>query len=185
MTMNSLKIKILGAVCLLIIVFLSAATYLNFRYQKQLVHKITDSNIHLLNETIKSSISDAMRSGRSDEVRSILSRLNSSGHITSIRILDPEGLVLNSANASEIGTSIPKEDMSVLKRGDSTIIDNLKTFTSISLIKNSPTCHGCHNPSSEVLGILQVNISIEHLRSYMESMRNNEIGSTVSIILLI
>ncbi len=185
MVLNSLKVKILGAVCLLIIVFLSAATYLNFRYQKQLVHKITDSNIHLLNETIKSSISDAMRTGRSDEVRSILTRLNASGHITSIRILDPEGVVLNSANAAEIGTTIPKEDLSVIKRGDSRILDNLKTFTSISLIKNSPACHGCHNPSSEVLGILQVNISIEHLRSYMESMRNNEIGSTVSIILLI
>ena len=185
MTVNSLKVKILGTVCLLIIVFLSVATYLNFRYQKQLVHKITDSNIQLLNETIKSSISDAMRSGRSDEVRSILSRLNSSGHITSIRILDTEGVVLNSANSMEIGTTIPKEDMSVLKRGDSTILDNLKTFTSISLIKNSPACHGCHNPAAEVLGILQVNISIEYLRSYMESMRNNEVGSTASIILLI
>jgi len=183
--MNSLKVKILGTVCALIIIFLSTATYLNFRYQKQLVHKITDSNIHLLNETIKSSISDAMRSGRSDEVRSILSRLNSSGHITSIRILDPEGVVLNSATPAEIGTTIPKQDMSVLKRGDSAIIDNLKTFTSISLIKNSPACHGCHNPASEVLGILQVNISIEHLRSYMASMRNNEIGSTAAIILLI
>lgn len=183
--MNSLKVKILGTVCALIIIILSTATYLNFRYQKQLVHKITDSNIHLLNETIKSSISDAMRSGRSDEVRSILSRLNASGHITSIRILDPEGVVLNSASQSEIGTSIPKQDMSVLRRGDSAIIDNLKTFTSISLIKNSPACHGCHNPASEVLGILQVNISIEHLRSYMASMRNNEIGSTAAIILLI
>lgn len=185
MTMNSLKVKILGTVCLLIVVILTAATYLNFRQQKQLVHKITDSNIHVLNETIKSSISDAMRSGRSDEVRSILSKLSTSGHISSIRILDPDGLILNSAQPSEIGSQIPKEDMSVLKRGDSTILDNLQTFTSISLIKNSPACHGCHNPASEVLGILQVNISIEYLRSYLASMRNNEIVSTVAIILLI
>jgi len=183
--MNSLKVKILGTVCALIIILLTAAAYLNFRYQKQLVHKITDSNIHLLNETIKSSISDAMRSGRSDEVRSILSKLNSSGHISSIRILDTDGVVLNSANAAEIGTTIPKEDMSVIKREDSAIIDDLKTFTSITLIKNNPACHGCHNPASEVLGILQVNISTEHLRSFMASMRNNEIGTTAVIILLL
>jgi len=185
MTMNSLKVKILGTVCGLIIIFLSIATYTNFRHQKQLVHKITDGNIQLLNETIKSSISDAMRSGRSEEVRAILSRLSNSGHITSIRILDPEGLILNSANPAEIGTSVPKQDMSVLRREDSTIIDNLQTFTSISLIRNAPACHGCHSPTTEVLGILQVNTSIEYMRNIMESMRNNEIGSTIAIILMI
>ncbi len=183
--MNSLKMKILGTVCSLIIIMLATATYLNYRYQKQLVHKITDSNIHLLNETIKSSISDAMRNGRSDEVRSILSKLNVSGHISSIRILDTEGTVLNSANTAEIGTTIPKENMAVINRENSAIIDDLKTFTSISLIKNNPACHGCHNPASEVLGILQVNISTEHLRSLMASMRNNEIASTAAIIILI
>ncbi len=183
--MNSIKVKILGTVCGLIIIFLSVATYMNFRHQKSMVHRITDGNISLLNETVKNSISEAMRSGRSDEVRSILSRLNNSSHITSIRILDPEGLVLNSATPAEIGTQIPKEDMSVIKRGDSTILDNLQTFTSISLIRNSPACHGCHNPTTEVLGILQVNISIEYLRGIMASMRNNEIASTVAIILMI
>jgi putative nucleotidyltransferase with HDIG domain len=185
MTLNSLKTKILITVCGLIVIFLTAATYLNFRYQKQLVHRITDSNIQLLNETVKSSISDAMRTGRSDEVRTIISRLNNSEHIKSIRILDTEGVILNSAVPSEIGSSIPKQDMSVLKRGDSTILDNLETFTSITLIRNSPACHGCHKPETEVLGILQVNVSIEYLRSIMSSMRNNEIINTAIIILMI
>lgn len=183
--MNSLKVKILGAVCGLIIIFLSVAAYTNFRHQKQLVHKITDSNIQILTETIKSSISDAMRTGRSDEVRSVLSRLNNSSHITSIRILDPDGTILNSAKPHEIGTSVPKEDMSVIKRGDSTILDNLQTFTSISLIRNAPACYGCHNPSTEILGILQVNISIEFMKSIMESMWNNELVSTIAIIFMI
>lgn len=183
--MNSLKVKILGMVCGLIIIFLTVAAYINFRHQKALIHKITDGNVNLLNETVKNSISDAMRTGRSDEVRSILSRLNNSSNITSIRILDPDGVVLNSAKPDEIGTLIPKEDMSVIKRGDSTILDNLKTFTSISLIRNSPACHGCHNPTTEVLGILQVNISIEYMRDIIQSMRTNEIVSTIAIILMI
>ena len=185
MNMNSLKVKILATVCGLIIIFLSAASFINFKHQKQLVHKLTDANIQLLNETVKSSIGDAMRTGRSDEVRAILSSLSSSSHITAIRILDPDGTILNSAHPQEIGTSVPKEDMSVIKRGDSTILDNLQTFTSISLIKNSPACHGCHNPSTEVLGILQVNVSIEYMKSIMASMRNNEIMSTAVIILMI
>ncbi len=185
MTMNSLKVKILLTVCGMMVIFLSVETWLNYKYQKQLVHKITDSNIHLLNETIKSSISDAMRTGRSDEVRSIISRQQNSEHIKSIRILDTEGLVLNSATPSEIGTSIPKEDMSVLKRGDSSILDNLETFTSITLIRNGPACHGCHSQATEVLGILQVNVSIEYLRTVIDSMRNTAIISTSVILLLI
>jgi HD-GYP domain-containing protein (c-di-GMP phosphodiesterase class II) len=185
MSMNSLKVKILVTVCSLIIIFLSIATYVNFRHQKQLVHRITDGNIQLVNETIKSSISDAMRTGKSDEVRAILARLNNSSHITAIRILDPEGNILSSANQAEIGKSVPKEDMSVIKRGDSTILDNLQSFTSISLIRNAPACHSCHNPSTEILGILQVSVSIEYMRTILASMRNNEIVSTLAIILMI
>lgn len=182
--MNSLKIKILVTVCGLVIAFLSIASFLNLQHQKSLIHKITDSNVHLLNETIKNSISEAMRSGRSDEVRSILARINNSSHFTAIRIVDADGLILNSANSAEIGSTIPKENLSVVKRGDATILDDLKTFTSISLIRNSPACHGCHNPTTEVLGILQVNISIDYLREIMASMRNNEIVSTAAIIVL-
>jgi len=185
MKMNSLKVKILGTVCGLIVIFLSVATYVNFRHQKQLVHQITDGNIQILTETVKSSISEAMRTGRSDEVRAILTRLNNSSHLTSIRILDPEGNILNSANPAEIGSSVPKEDMSVIKRGDSTILDNLQTFTSISLIRNAPACHGCHNATTEVLGILQVNVSISYMKSIMNSMRNNEVLSTLAIIFMI
>lgn len=183
--MNSLKTKILGVVCGLIIIFLSTATYVNFRHQKQLVHQITDGNIQILTETVKSSISEAMRAGKSDEVRAILNRLNDTGHLTSIRILDPEGKILNSANFAEIDSTIPKEDMSVVKRGDSTIMDNLETFTSISLIRNAPACHSCHEASTEILGILQVNVSINYMKTIMASMRNNEIMSTLAIILMI
>lgn len=183
--MNSLKVKILGAVCVLIIIFLSIATYVNFRHQKQLVHQITDGNIQILTETVKSSISEAMRTGKSEEVRSILKRLNETGHLKSIRILDPDGMILSSGDAAEIGKAVPKEDMSVVKRGDSTIMDNLKTFTSISLIRNAPACHSCHPSTTEVLGILQVNVSIEYMQSIMSSMRNNEIMSTLAIILMI
>lgn len=183
--MNTLKAKILGAVCGLIIIFLSTATYVNFRHQKQLVHQITDGNIQVLTETVKSSISEAMRAGKSDEVRTILNRLNETGHLTSIRILDPEGKILNSAVPAEIGSTVPKEDMSVVKRGDSTIMDNLETFTSISLIRNAPVCHSCHEASTEVLGILQVNVSISYMKTIMASMRNNEIMSTLAIILMI
>ena len=183
--MNSLKIKILGAVCGLIIIFLSVATYLNFNHRKELLHRMADENIHLLTETIKSSITDAMRNGRADEVRSIISRLINSSHITSIRILDHEGLILISTFPGEIGTIIPKEEQVVIKQADATILGNQQTFTSISLIRNSQACHGCHNPKTEILGILQVNISIGYLRELLESMRNTDIVTATIVTLII
>ena len=112
--MNSLKVKILGIVCGVIVVILATATYLNFRYQKQLVHRITDSNIQVLNDTIKSSIADAMRSGRSDEVRSILARLSNTSHIASIRIL-PTGPPLLTFPKSGCPIKIPRTPRSQMK----------------------------------------------------------------------
>jgi putative nucleotidyltransferase with HDIG domain len=183
--MNSLKVKILGAVCGLIIIFLSATTYVNFRHQKQLVQQITDSNVQLLIETVKSRISDAMRAGKSDDCRAVLRHINETSQLTSVRVLDPAGKILCSGDPAEIGSTIPKNDMSVGKLGESTITDNLNTVTSISLIKNAPACHGCHEPSTEVLGLLQIKISIGYMKSILASMRNNQIMSTLAIIFMI
>lgn len=183
--MNSLKVKILGLTCMIVVVIITVAGFFAFNLQKDLVNGITERNTLLLSETIKNSISDAMRSGRSDEVRIILSRIKSQEHITSIRIVDPNGNILNSAAIEEIGHTIPPNELSHLKSGNTGALQRPNAFTATSLIHNGPTCHACHDANADTLGILQVDVSLNYLENYLSSIKQSSFITTAVIILLI
>ncbi|HEY5973553.1 MAG TPA: HD domain-containing phosphohydrolase, partial [Geobacteraceae bacterium] len=182
--MNSLKVKILGIVCIIVVAIVTAAGVVNFQLQKQLIDSINDQNSFVLTETIKNSISDVMRTGHSDQVRVILSRISSQDVIKSIRIFDTNGKILNSANHAEIGKSIPADDLIASKSGISHHHTN-GISTSMAVIRNSPACHGCHDASKETLGVLQVDVSLDYLDTILTSIKNNSLLSTAIIILLI
>ncbi|HEY6874683.1 MAG TPA: HD domain-containing phosphohydrolase [Geobacteraceae bacterium] len=69
-------------------------------------------------------------------------------------------------------------DHPTMQRGDN-------VFSAFSFIRNNPDCYGCHEPSQEVLGILQINITLDHLKGFLANFRNNSVISTSLIIVLI
>jgi putative nucleotidyltransferase with HDIG domain len=183
--MNSLKIKILGLTCSIVVAIIAVAGLFAYSLQKDLVNGITERNTLLLTETIKNSIADAMRSGRSEDVRTILSRIKSQENITSIRIVDPGGKILNSANIEEVGHPIPPAELGHLKSGNTSALQRPNAFTATALIHNGPTCHTCHDSNADTLGILQVDVSLNYLESYLASIRQSSLITTATIILLI
>ena len=106
--LNSLKIKILALVTLIMVIIISLVAYINFRQQKEMLHEIANRNTSVLIETIKSSIGNAMLSGHPEEVASIFARIRSREFVKSVRIVDPTGKVLSSAAPEEIGRQLPK-----------------------------------------------------------------------------
>jgi HD-GYP domain-containing protein (c-di-GMP phosphodiesterase class II) len=186
--MNSLKIKIIGLITLIVVAIIAAAAYLNFQQQKRVITSLTEHNQTMLTETIKSSVANAMRAGRSHEVHDILSRIKSHGLITSIRIFDTDGRILNSADSGEIGRIVGQEEMVASRSGKL-----VQPFThaeqgvygAISRITNDPTCHRCHGATKEVLGILEVDVSLNYLNNSMSTIKTNSVIATIAIILLI
>jgi putative nucleotidyltransferase with HDIG domain len=182
--MNSLKVKILGIVCIIVVAIITAAAVVNYKLQQQLIDTINDQNSAVLTETIKNSIADVMRTGHSDQVRVILNRIKSQDVIKAIRIYDTDGKILNSADNAEIGGNVPADDLSALKSGISHH-HNGNISSSKAVIRNSPACHGCHDARKETLGILQVDVSLSYLDPFLATIKNNSIVSTAFIILLI
>jgi putative nucleotidyltransferase with HDIG domain len=187
--MNSLKVKILGLVAVIIVAIISLAAIINFQLQKQMIASITEHNTQMLTETVKSSIAIAMRSGRADDIRNILAHINTSQEsIKSIRLLDSAGKILNSSDSGEIGTMVSQDELAALRSRMSdhpTMHSGTNIFSAFSPIRNTPDCHGCHEPSQEILGVLQINITLDYLKSYLTNFRNNSVTSTVLIIVLI
>ncbi|HJV66188.1 MAG TPA: HD domain-containing phosphohydrolase [Geomonas sp.] len=180
---NSLKIKILALITVILVLVISSVAYLNFLQQKEMLREIANRNISVLVETIKSSIGNAMLSGHSDEVGSIFSRIKSREFVKSIRIVDPTGRILNSADREEIGKKIDLGSRGEATRNLSLLPDN-GLFVSYARIFNAPQCYKCHTPSKQTLGLLEIRLSLDYMNSYIQRERDTAIISSSILVLL-
>src|SRR6266568_9333307 len=114
-TMNSLKVKILGLVTAIVVAIISLSATVNFQLQKQMINSIKEHNSQMLSETVKSSIANAMRFGRAEELPNILSNLKTQEPIKSARILDLGGKILNSSDSGEIGKIVSQDELTALR----------------------------------------------------------------------
>ncbi|ACM21797.1 sensor cyclic diguanylate phosphodiesterase, HAMP and GAF domain-containing, putative heme-binding site [Geotalea daltonii FRC-32] len=185
---NSLKIKIIGLVTVTIIGIVSLVSYVTYRQQKEMLYDMATYNTNVLNETVKNSISDAMRSGRSQEISAIFSRLRSKEFISSLRIVDETGKILISADQTEIGHFLPEYERHELKTNFQqkfTLSENRRVFDSFARIPNNPLCHRCHSPSIKTLGFLETELSMGYMERFLEKEKRTAAISTVLIIGLI
>ena len=186
--MNSLKVKILGLVTAIVVAIVSLAAIVNFQLQKQMINSLTEHNSLMLSETVNSSIANAMRFGRAKEIPHILSNIKSQESIKSVRILDLDGKILSSSDSGEIGKVVSQNELTALRfrlTDPPALHAGKSTFTTFSLIRNSPDCYRCHESSQEVLGVLQINVTLEYLNYFLTNFRNNSVFSTALIIILI
>ena len=181
--LGSLKIKILTLVTLILLFIISSVAYLNFRQQKDMLHEIANRNTSVLIETIKSSIGNAMLSGRSDEVGSIFARIKSREFVKSIRILDTSGKVLNSADRDEIGKKIDMGQQGLPSRNASRFSED-GVFVSYARIFNAPQCYKCHAPSKETLGLLEIKLSLDYMNGFISRERDTAVLSSLLLVLL-
>ena len=186
--MNSLKVKILGLITFIVVAIILVAAFINFQLQKQMVSSIMEHNSMMLAETVKNSIANAMNAGRVHELQDILFTAKNRESIKSIRVIDAAGTIIHSADSGEIGKIVSRDELVSLQ---SRLADRpmppseTDAFATFSIIRNSPACHSCHEPSQEILGILEINLPLDYLHHFLSDFKNNSIISTILIILLV
>lgn len=186
--MNSLKVKILGLITVIVVAIITLAAFINFQLQKQMINSITEHNALMLTETVKNNITNSMLSGRGKELPNILSTINTQDSIKSIRILDSSSNIVNSSDIGEIGKMASQEVLTALRfrvSDQPTLYSGENLFSAFSIIRNGPECNACHDPSQDILGILQINLNLDYLNNYLANFRNNSITTTALIIILI
>lgn len=186
--MNSLKFKILGTISCVVIIIAVLVSVSNYRKEQSTINKVVEHDTRLLTETIKNSIANSMRHGRSDEVGSILSRIKSEESIKSIRIVNAEGRVLNSADPGEISHTVNTANINLFDREKPFQLSSTPangTFVALANIFNAPACHACHSPEKSVLGILQVELSLAYLQTFYSSLRTSLASSTLLMVVLL
>lgn len=187
--MNSLKIKFLGLCCVILMIAIGLTTWYNLQTQKAMLGKLATEHGRLLAETIRNSIITDMANGKNDRVGHILGKINHEPAIDNVRIFDEAGRVLMAANPNEIGDLVPTSELMAYRTGNfsyATTLDNNEHFNSIVPIYNQPICYSCHEESIKVLGILNLQLSLNALASMQNSGRNaTMVASGVMLVILV
>lgn len=185
---NSLKIKIVGLVSLIVIATIAVSSWINYSNQKSMIEKIANQSSAVLVESILSSIHSAMKTGHTNEIDAILSRIKSHDYIKDLRIVDFDGKILHSAQKAQIGGYLTAEERNKLatRTEDSFHFSNHEdVFDSYSRIKNSPECHGCHPAEQQTIAFLETELSLSSLIVFIKQEQNNSFLSALIIISLI
>ncbi|MDA8429346.1 MAG: GAF domain-containing protein [Geobacteraceae bacterium] len=185
---NSLKIKIVGLVAVIVVVTIGISSWLNFSHQKTMLEEVSQQNAIVLVESILTSIHTSMKLGHATEVDDILSRVKSHDYIKALRIVDINGKVLHSADKTLLGQYLSTDERLA-------IVNNTKdnfyffrkadVFDSYSRIPNSPECHGCHPSSQPTIGYLETELSLFKHVQFIKKEQQHAIYSAILIITLI
>jgi HD-GYP domain-containing protein (c-di-GMP phosphodiesterase class II) len=186
--LNSLKIKIVGMVSITVIIVISIVSWNHFRDQKTLIENIVEKRSKVLVESVVANIQSAMKSGHAIELNSILHEVKVHDHIKELRIIDKDGFIRHSADSEDIGKKIPAEERERIfsSKQDHFYFTNSKnSFDSYTRIMNTPDCHTCHDPRKPYIAIIETEISLDDLTSYIYIQKKNAIYSSAIMILLI
>lgn len=188
MFLNSLKIKIVSLVALIVIAVVSFASWKHYHEQKLMIVNLTEKSSVALIESIVANIQAAMKTGHTTAVNDILKKVKRQEHVKVLRIVDDNGRILHSAESKEIGRLLSADERSRLTNTaqDHYYFSNEKNeFDSYTRIVNSPDCHGCHDRGKPFIAVIETEISLDELSKYIKLEKINAVLSSSVMILLI
>lgn len=183
--MNSLKIKILGLIALIMCGVIGLITWKNLVIQHDMLAKVAAQNGRLVSETIRNSIHSSMKNGEQSKVQGIFAEISENSSIASINIFDESGRILTSANKDDIGSLIKTSDLLAYRSGRTSyleIVDGHERYKTLLPFENSSECNGCHDAEQKILGILSLQISLKDTEHLQETSRNTTLLAAIGAI---
>lgn len=175
---NSLKFKIITASVIILSLIMSYATWRSISSTEEKLLNSQKEKTVLLSDRISHGIMVLMLQNKWRDLQAMMENLvKDAKELKDIKIFLPEnGVIVVSSNPEEIGEKIYPKDMDIYKDvGDSEVFfiekDGEQYASKLTLIRNLPVCHRCHGDKKEVLGVLDVDISLSKVSSTIEEVR--------------
>lgn len=188
--MNSLLMKILCLTVLILVMASILTSWRNLKTQREMLASMADQNGRILAETIRSGIATSMLNGQNSEVPIMLAKMAQGEAIDAIRIFNENGLVIYSSDPQEVGQQIDANILQAYRSRNFPFVkaeSDYNYHSSLLPIDNAPLCLGCHDSDGEVLGILNIDLSLKELGAIQLKGRNSTLytaGGTLFILIL-
>ena len=161
-----------------------------FHIQREEAHLIeaTRESAALLLSTVEKSIYTSMSIGNSEDVQEILEQIGQGNSFAHLRIFHPDGTILKSSFPNEIGTQIHAKDMALFtEQKDYGIfqVGGEGVLGMVRPIESDERCFFCHGEGNKVIGVLNLNFSLDDMTRRIRETSQFFFGSTIVIILLL
>jgi signal transduction histidine kinase len=189
----SLRQKIILHVAVIGLLTAVILTFLLLHSEKQLIRSLGLNNTRMMASLVRNSLNCYMKSSPEKKIQDNLNQISASVDVESIRILDEEGKVLHSSFPAEKGRRANELTMSHLdsmlssRQEEIAFIQSNILSQGLKIIPNLESCRTCHDPSKEVIGILDVSVDYSYSQSLLhkDRMRAIIIGVLALILLTV
>ena len=203
--LNKLSVKLIISISLILIIILSFNTYIAVKNIKNYLTDASFQNAYNLSDVIKKSIRYSMLLNRREDVIQIIKTIGTEKGVKGIRIYNKQGLIIFSTDSSEILKQVnmtaeacmgchskakPLVNLTAQKKmrifNDA---ENIKVLGVINPIHNEADCStaNCHAhyQKVEVLGVLDVMISLKNLDNIISQNTGTLITNSIILMLFI
>jgi len=202
---NKLSVKLLLVTSLILIAIFSLHTYITIYYLENDITKLYQQNAYNISDIIKRSTRYSMLLNKRNDVYQIIRTIGDEPGVKGIRIYNKMGTIIFSTDSSEINKTVDMKAEACIachgKSGVSSYIsanERMRFFYAskeervlglINPIKNEPDCYNsdchAHQKNLEMLGVLDVMISMKKADETISSNRKTVILNSVIITVFI
>jgi signal transduction histidine kinase len=189
---NSLKFKITITAFLIISVIMSLSTWRDIKNTEQKLLDGQKEKAVLLSERIAHGIMVLMLKNRWKDLQVFMeSVIKDSKELKEIRIFLPDnGTIVTSSEPGEIGKKIYEEDMERFREQghkEAFLVEKGEQHyaSKLTVIKNQPVCHKCHGTEKEILGVLDIEISLAEIDNTIKKFKKEHLTDALMGFVLI
>jgi len=174
----SLKFKIATAAFLITSAILAFSAWRNIKFSEQAILESQFEKAVLHSERIENGIMVLMLKNNPQDLQKFVAGITAdSKELREARIFRPEnGIITISSEPSEIGKRIYDEDLErykannfhkpfLIKKGDH------RYASKLTEIRNMPACNRCHGAEKGVLGIMDIELSLDKMQQTIQKVK--------------
>ena len=186
---RSLTTRVIVTTISLLVAGIFIYTIFNVRQQQEMLIDTARESTELLLHTVESSIYNTMHLGNVQDVGTILSMVGQHNQLVGVRIFHPHGVILRSSIPNEVGRSVSEDDYKIYQSPKNysifTVPPHGEVLSMVKPIYNEEACHACHGSKARVIGILNINYSLNRTKMQMLNASRIFVVSSVAITLFL
>ncbi len=187
---GSLSVKINLAIAAVLVVVMLGSALVAVQAQSRQAIENTKDQARILTKTLTNVIRMDMEGECQKDVMKIPQMMGEFQDIETIRIFDADGVIMHSADPSEVGQEIDELVFNVFQSPDRSKPfrseeAGYRSFCMVEVLHNEPSCHSCHEPEKEIVGILEVCLSMAKTEIQIEQNARFLFGSAAAAVLLV
>lgn len=203
--LNRLSVRLILSISFILIIILSIYTYFIIKNLDSYLTQTRFQSAYNISDIIKKSTRYSMLLNRREDVHQIINTIRTEIGVEEIRVYDKQGVIAYSSNSTEILKKVNLNDEACIACHNSSVplkslanqdkiriyknSKNKRVLGVINPIQNEPDCSNAdchaHSPKVNVLGVLDVVVSLEHLDSIIQKSTSKVILASGFLVVII